>query len=184
MKSVLISDEYCELNRKLHAQPRGFGNSGRKHAAEITAVCAAMRIHTILDYGCGAGTLKKTLHHGTSSLHVSEYDPAIAGKEVLPRQAELVVCTDVLEHVEPEKLDLVLHHILWTAKRAAFLVIATAASSKKLEDGRNAHLIVESPQWWITRLQQLAWEPQSCFIRYAKEPPFGAVELAMWLVKT
>jgi hypothetical protein len=70
----------------------------------------------------------------------------------LPGFADLVVCTDVLEHVEPELLDTVLRHLRSLARKAVFVVIATRPSNKTLSDGRNAHLIVETAEWWIAHL--------------------------------
>jgi 2-polyprenyl-3-methyl-5-hydroxy-6-metoxy-1,4-benzoquinol methylase len=85
---------------------------------------------------------------------VREYDPAIAGKEASPAPADLVVCTDVLEHVEPELLDHVLDHLQGLARRLLFLVVATRSAKKTLEDGRNAHLIVEPDAWWRDTLER------------------------------
>jgi hypothetical protein len=78
------------------------------------------------------------------------YDPAIESFSQLPSPADLVICWDVLEHVEPNCLDSVLAHIKSLAIKSVYLVIATRAdSSKLLPDGRNPHLIVKPAQWWI-----------------------------------
>ena len=63
-------------------------------------------------------------------------------------------CGDVLEHVEPEYLQDVLADIKRCMKRAGLLVISTIPAKKTLPDGRNAHLIVESPLWWGSVLSQ------------------------------
>ncbi len=86
-----------------------------------------------------------------------EYDPAIEGKDGRPVFADLVVCTDVLEHIEPDRLDNVLTHLRTLARRAVFVVINTQPSNKTLTDGRNAHLIVEPAVWWYERLQVAAF---------------------------
>jgi hypothetical protein len=36
----------------------------------------------------------------------------------------------------------------------AFLIIATSPAKKFLPDGRNAHLIVETPGWWKERIEK------------------------------
>ena len=83
-----------------------------------------------------------------------DYDPAIPGKDAPPGPADLVVCTDVLEHVEPEHLDAVLDDLQRLAKKSLFLLIATRPASKALPDGRNAHLTIEPPKWWIPKLME------------------------------
>jgi hypothetical protein len=67
--------------------------------------------------------------------------------------ADVVVCNDVLEHVEPEHLDEVLKHMASLAKKAIVLTVATVPAVKTLADGRNAHLIVENARWWYTKLE-------------------------------
>ena len=81
-----------------------------------------------------------------------EYDPAIVGKDQEPEPADLVVCTDVLEHIEPDYLDEVLLHLRTKVKKRLFFAISLRPAGKTLADGRNAHLIVESAEWWLDRL--------------------------------
>ncbi len=146
MAGELISPEYLELQKQLH-DTKGYGTSAAKRAAEISA---AMELHgcvDILDYGCGKGTLKDKLGDC-----VREYDPAIPGKDADPEPADLVVCTDVLEHIEPDKLDDVLKHIHSKTKKRLYFTVSLCPAQKVLSDGRNAHLIVESANWWLERL--------------------------------
>lgn len=103
----------------------------------------------ILDYGCGKSTLQQQL-----PFKIQQYDPAVPKYSTLPDPADIVVCTDVLEHIEPDNLGNVLLHIHSLAKKAAFLVIATRPAKKILEDGRNAHLIVKDMVWWLGALKE------------------------------
>jgi cyclopropane fatty-acyl-phospholipid synthase-like methyltransferase len=80
------------------------------------------------------------------------YDPGIPDRAALPEPADFVVSTDVLEHVEPEKLDGVLKHIRELTKRQAYLNIHTGPANAKLPDGRNAHLIQQPAEWWHRKL--------------------------------
>lgn len=107
----------------------------------------------VLDYGCGQGTLRTALKAQGFAPDVMEYDPAIKGKDGLPKPAELVACTDVLEHVEPEKLPAVLAHLRRLTLKAAFLLIATRKANKTLPDRRNAHLIVRPADWWTAQVE-------------------------------
>lgn len=181
-KYQLISDEYLKLQAALHAGPRGYGNSGRKHGGEVLAVARAMKLSTMIDYGAGGGTLKHTLvRAGWDARRIVEYDPAIGKIEVPPLEpADLVTCTDVLEHIEPDRLRHVLAHIHYLTKLAAFLVISTVPSSKFLADGRNAHLIVETPQWWVTAVTGIGFSVQSRFVRHNEH---GPSELVLWVTR-
>jgi hypothetical protein len=144
----LISDEYRKLNEQLHKR-RAYGIGGARWADEVRRLHAEHGCTTVLDYGCGKGALKRAL---MGEITVAEFDPAIPEKHALPHVADLVVCTDVLEHIEPDCLDAVLTHLRLLTRKVALLSIATRPSTKTLADGRNAHLIVEDAAWWIVRL--------------------------------
>ena len=148
----LISPDYRAQQMALHAAPRGYGGKGDKWADGVIQVADHYDCHSILDYGCGQGSLKRAIQEKTDRFAIREYDPAIPGKDALPMFADLVSCTDVIEHIEPELLDTVLRHIRSLSRKAAFVVIATRPSNKVLPDGRNAHLTVESDDWWRERL--------------------------------
>jgi hypothetical protein len=143
---MLISPDYLELQRKLHAGGR-YGVSSGRWVDTVRSLAERENCADILDYGCGQGQLKAALGDC-----VTEYDPAIAGKELEPEPADLVVCTDVLEHIEPDCLDDVLLHLRSKAKKQFLFAISLRPAGKTLGDGRNAHLIVESADWWLDRL--------------------------------
>jgi hypothetical protein len=149
----VISRPYRDLQFELHARPQGYGGKGARWASTVLEIKAGYGCHSILDYGCGRGSLGDALLLATGS-RPYEYDPAVPGKDTLPMFADLVVCTDVLEHIEPDKLGNVLEHLHLITRRALFLVISTRASNKTLADGRNAHLIVEPGDWWRARVEE------------------------------
>lgn len=144
---MLITNGYIDQNRLLHKHRADYGIIGARWVKSATDLCKEHGWTTVLDYGCGKGTFARA---APEWMHVFEYDPAIEGKET-PIEAELVVCTDVLEHIEPECLDSVLAHI-GRMGYAALLVVSLSRSNKWLPDGRNAHLIVEPKEWWIDKL--------------------------------
>ena len=51
-------------------------------------------------------------------------------------------------------MDSVLKDIHETFQKNAFLIIATSPAKKFLPDGRNAHLIVETPGWWKDKIEK------------------------------
>lgn len=149
----LISEKYRQLNIKLHESSKRFlisyGTGGRQYRDVVESLCKYYRTNDVLDYGCGTGSLKDNLPEWIS---VKEYDPAIEGKSELPDPADIIICTDVLEHIEPEYLDAVLAHLECLMNMAGLFVISTTAAKKHLEDGRNAHLTIQSSDWWENKL--------------------------------
>ena len=149
----MISEAYRELNARMHREKPQYGCVGRHFAEEVAKLCRLNCFSSVLDYGCGKGTLKSSLPSEVADM-VREYDPAIPGKDHAPDPADMVVCTDVLEHVEPEYLDVTLDHLKRLARRAIFINAALGAAEKTLPDGRNAHLIVKPVEWWRERIRE------------------------------
>lgn len=151
----MITPAYLETQKALHATPRGYGGKGDKWADAVVGLIDRFDAKSVLDYGCGQGSLIKAVRQKTQGVELREYDPAIPGKDGQPACADLVVCTDVLEHIEPVYLCAVIDHLKSLAREALFVVIATRPSNKTLTDGRNAHLIVQTAEWWE---QTFVWE--------------------------
>jgi hypothetical protein len=145
----LITPCYMTQQRLLHAAG-DYGVSSGRWAPQIKQVFDKEECKSLLDYGCGQGQLKQSLGD-----IVTEYDPCIDGKNSDPAPADMVVCTDVLEHIEPECLNDVLHHLHSKVRKRLFVVIHLLPAQKTLADGRNAHLLVEPPEWWRERFAKL-----------------------------
>lgn len=153
----MISEEYLQQNIKLHEKNPGYGTGGHLHTDEVLAIAKRLKLTSILDYGCGKGTLLKALRK-SGFKEVKGYDPASYKKyRHRPQPADLVVCTDVLEHIEKKFVLNVLSDIYNLAHRAGYLSIATRPSNKTLDDGRNAHLSVHHPFFWMNRIRALGW---------------------------
>lgn len=145
----LITDEYRALNATLHEKNKEYGVSGVYYLKDVVRLIKAHQTQDILDYGCGKGTLSMNL-----PFTIAQYDPAIKKHSALPKPADIVVCTDVLEHIEPELIDNVLKHIASLTKKTAYLVACTIPAKKTLADGRNAHILVKPRRWWIDKLHE------------------------------
>src|SRR5574343_713777 len=148
----LISEHYREQNRQLHAQNEHYGTGGAKHIENVLYLCEVNGCKTVLDYGCGKGLLVKALKE--KGLDAKGYDPAVDEFSERPDPADLVICTDVLEHIEPERLSAVLDDLASLTKRAVFLLVSTVPAKKILPDGRNAHLCLRSAEEWRKDLEK------------------------------
>lgn len=144
---VLISDEYRELNRLAHEDPK-YGTSAPRNAPMLQEVLDRAEAATLLDYGCG----KRTLEGAVQSVLYRGYDPALPGLDAAPEPADVVYCGDVMEHVEPDFEGTVLDHVLSLARVAAVFVISCAPGNRTLADGSPAHRNVQTPEYWRARL--------------------------------
>ena len=163
-----ISRSYQKQNELLHQSNEKFGACGYKWAGIIHDLIEEFGISCLLDYGCGKSTLFKALRDEFPGLfgkvEYREYDPCVPGKKICFGPSEFIVCTDVLEHIEPEFLDNVLRHIRGIVGRLLFLNINLSESDKVLDDGRNAHLLIRNPTWWVSRIGEL-FSPDSWVCR-------------------
>ena len=82
------------------------------------------------------------------------YDPGVPEYADPPTPAEMVVCIDVLEHIEPELIDDVLDHLEELTESFLFATVHTQPAGKKLPDGRNAHLIQKPAEWWLPKIME------------------------------
>jgi uncharacterized Rossmann fold enzyme len=116
---LTITGEHLEKMKTLHKNPV-YGVSGRKHADVVLKLSESLKTRSVMDYGCGKGTLCSSL-----PFPIWEYDPAIPGKDGVPRPSDLVVCLNVLECVEPHMIDNVLADLARCSKRCVFAVIGS-----------------------------------------------------------
>jgi hypothetical protein len=151
-KPALISEDFRALNRQLHEDRLDYGVGGQRHVGTVLKLVESLgkslgRQVSVLDYGCGKGYLAKGL-----PFPIYEYDPAVPGKDALAKAADLVICTDVLEHIEPDKLFLVLGDLRRCVKQVGYFTIHMGPAKKSYADGRNTHLIQNGHDWWKAKL--------------------------------
>ncbi len=147
MKQI-ITEEYKEQNRVLHETNPNYGVSGAKWRGVVREISDWGRL-AILDFGCGKQTLSKSLG---SAYRVTDYDPCIPGLDAPPDPHPILVCGDVLEHIEPELLDNLLAETRRLCTRRGLFVVHLGPATKVLPDGRNAHLIQKPKAWWSLKL--------------------------------
>lgn len=142
-----ITSEYQALQEKFHVERPDYGMSGHRHIEPVLGFAKQMNTRDILDYGCGKASLQKGI-----PFPIQNYDPCCDEYKRRPDPAAIVVCTDVLEHIEIDCLAEVLDDIASLTKQILFVNVSCVPAKKFLPDGRNAHIIQETPNWWLTWL--------------------------------
>jgi len=155
---MLITQEYKEEQERLHATGN-YGNASLKYGDIVSNLVDAVKANSLLDYGCGSQRNLLKVLKPERDIYYLGYDPAV--KEFDKKEpCDLVVCIDVLEHIEPDLLDNVLDDLMMLTKEFAFLTVHTKQAAKILSDGRNAHLIQKPASWWLPLLMT-RWELQA-----------------------
>lgn len=148
----LITPSYVEEQHKLHLDPK-YGSGSHRHAYLVAGIARLEHCQTILDYGCGKGTLGNVLRN--AGVELKEYDPGVPAKSKRPEPADLVTCLDVMEHIEPPCFDAVMDDLAALSKKRLFVDIATKYTKFRwLSDGRNSHLIVKEDDWWKEQFEK------------------------------
>lgn len=148
----LISDHYVNQLYKLHHFKKSFGTAGKYKGLQDWFEKTQPK--SLVDYGCGKGQLMFNLQEKYPACEFTGYDPGIdAFKELPTGTYDALICTDVLEHIEPKYIDNVLQHIQGLFNKSAFLIIDTVPARKFLADGRNAHLILADQEWWTSKIE-------------------------------
>ena len=153
MHAAVISEDYRRLQHALHTSNPGYGVASILYAPTVAKIVNGFDVKSLLDYGAGKGRLGMELVKLIKRpLKVTPYDPAIPGWDAVPEPEEMVCCIDVLEHIEPDRLDAVLDHLARLVRRIGFFTVHTGPAERILADGRNAHLIQEKAAWWLPKI--------------------------------
>lgn len=149
---MIIDPQYQAQLATMHKRGQ-FRNGGSKILKKVQPFLEQYQPTSVLDFGCGHGALIASIKETYQNMHVEGYDPGNANHNVIPtRSFDTVVSADVLEHIEPSHLAETLRMISDKMIVAGWFRIACYPAKKHLPDGRNAHLIVESPAWWREQL--------------------------------
>ena len=146
------------------------GASLLKHIPVVAKLAKQTSAKSILDYGSGKGRL-----YGKSQLelpdgqvipsvkefwgveNVTLYDPGVEEYSHRPTGSfDGVVSTDVLEHIPEEDIGWVLRECFGLADLFLYMNIASYPARKQLPNGWNAHVTIQSPDWWRQRIEQAA----------------------------
>lgn len=122
---------------------------------------------TLLDYGCGKaeayekavrklpdGSLQKGLKAIWGLEEIFLFDPGVPEYSTLPTKSyDLVISTDVMEHLPEQDLPWILEEIFSFSEKAVFASIALYPARKTLPNGENAHITLKPIPWWNALFQ-------------------------------
>lgn len=143
-------EKLIEQYRQLHKKKRGYGRTGENKADRINKLIEGHDFQSVLDYGCGKSQLAFKLNIPKAY----RFDPAI---EEISRPSiidvDLVVCTDVLEHIPEELLNEFLTDVMDYSSNC-FFTISLRTAGNILPNGENCHPTVKKEEWWIELLEK------------------------------
>tara|TARA_R110002124_G_scaffold163888_1_gene331264 strand:+ start:310 stop:963 length:654 start_codon:yes stop_codon:yes gene_type:complete len=177
------SEKYIELleaYKELHKEESKFrGISLVPFAIDLYDLIRFNKCKSIIDYGCGKAIAykenfkeidpKKKIPNFTVPLHkwwgvdeLSLYDPGVPEHSKLPtKKADLVICTDVLEHIPEEDLDWVIREICRLSNSSVFINVSCMDALKTFTTGKykgeNVHVSVFDNEWWVKKVKNI-WE--------------------------
>ena len=150
-----LSEEYRKVLQETHEAKkkatggRGWGTtSSGPFYKTIVKLIDRHKVTELLDYGAGAGNLKKSLAKDRPDVVVHEFEPARPEVCARPEPCAFVVCNDVFEHVEPDYLDRFFDDLQRVVLDRAYFTVCMTPAQNVLSDGRNAHLIQKPFEWW------------------------------------
>ncbi|MAL11588.1 MAG: hypothetical protein CMF74_18240 [Maricaulis sp.] len=146
---------------KFHAanQENWCGEALAEYKHEVFGIIKERNIKSILDYGCGKAKFHNILFNnskvpGSPTVSIVGYDPAFAQYSQKPTgDFDLILCVDVMEHVQEDKVDEVLSDIFNSYSGHVFMTITCYEATQVLLNGKNAHYTVKEPDWWKSKLQ-------------------------------
>ena len=122
---------------------------------------------SLMDFGCGTGrSVRKFLNFGVKAAG-TDFAPNALEEDVpftlcalwdihhLAPIADWAFCTDVMEHIPPERVDIVLQNISRTiGLRGAYFAIDSVPDRQGLIIGQPLHMTVRPPAWWAEQLSK------------------------------
>jgi SAM-dependent methyltransferase len=147
---------------------------GEQAATEFLSQAKPLKDSTVIDFGCGTGrgglmicalgnTVVTLLDFAGNALDEDVMKATITqSKRIswlqhdltkpIPITASYGFCTDVMEHIPPEQVDLVLKNILRSAAHV-FFQIDLGEDNMGARIGETLHLSIHPYSWWVKKLR-------------------------------
>lgn len=157
---------------------------GERMVDYMLEILPVMPNDSIIDYGCGTGrAVYRFMSYGYPTVGVdiaknaidltSDYtiDFVNANLWQLPvyLTSNWCYCTDVLEHIPPEKIDDVLKGIFKRTRKGGFFTISHQPDKMGELIGETLHLTVKPWRWWMDKIKHNA----NLFIGHAGRKQFS-----------
>ena len=175
------SEKYLELieaYKHLHEDDCKFqGISLIPFAIDIYGILQYNKCKSILDYGCGKGypykeqyknlnhkgkipNFDKPLHLWWGIEDLFLYDPGVPEHNKLPtKKHDMVICTDVLEHIPEEDLDWIIREICSLCNSTIFFNVSCVPAVKTFTSGKykgeNVHVSIFDHAWWVSKIKDV-----------------------------
>ena len=169
------SEDYYELinsYKKLHKEKGKFqGISLIPLVPTLINITKENNCKTLLDYGCGKAVpymkkkctelgIRKPIQELCNLDSFDLYDPAYPKyNKLYNKKYDIVICTDVMEHIAEQDIDYVLKDILSHSKKTVFLNISCQPALKHFKEGKfkgqNVHVSVFDGHWWSDKIKNI-----------------------------
>ena len=149
-----MSEEYIKQYEILHKQDKSYGASHEDYLEEVSLFIEYLQPKNVLDYGCGKGVMLNNLIKKYPKINFYGYDPAIPKyKEIPSQKIDMIINTDVLEHIPEEYLPEVMKEISSLCSNC-FFALHHALAYTILPNGQNAHCTIKPPFWYQNMMTQ------------------------------
>lgn len=151
--------DYAKAYGDLHANDKRFpGYSIGAYTDAIRKLVEEHKPERLLDYGSGKGFqyLVRRVHERWGGLLPYCYDVGVRQLSTLPEGTfGGVLCTDVLEHIDEPDVPAILDTILSKVEPRGFVLLGISCrpTKKTLPDGRDVHLTIQPPSWWVKQIE-------------------------------
>lgn len=169
--------------------PRQFFEVHRPHQSEYEQIAAWLSVmykpDSVVDFGCGNAFLLDYLQTHQPGVVVLGVDGSAAALEVAPaaihphlvqldlrepvelgRQFDLVICTEVAEHLDEIYADILIETLTTHARPAAHIFFSAAVPGQVGE----WHVNCQRPAYWLNKFWQRGWRVaahDTCNFRFA-----------------
>lgn len=151
-----------------------------REAETVRKLMKQHQVRSLINFGCGqpAGYFNKrfkvkgteqiaeSMHAYLGKPYTKLYDPGVEEISMYPdHPSELVICSDVLEHIPEPDIDWFLDELAELATKVVHVTIHLGPALALLPDGRNVHVTIRPADWWREKLNaaqercnhKLAW---------------------------
>lgn len=101
----------------------------------------------------GTETIVESMYDYLGKPYTKLYDPGVEEISQYPdHPSELVICSDVLEHIPEPDIDWFLDELAELATKVIHVTIHLGPAIALLPDGRNAHVTIRPAEWWKAKI--------------------------------